>query len=175
MSMASMREFSRGPHENNSFLQQQGGVGKTSLVYHLAYMFAAKGVRTLAVDLDPQANLTAMFLPEHQLEFLWPEGDHPQTIYGTIQPILKGVGDIVPSWIGAVADNLGLIPGDLFLSRFEDKLSDAWPRCHNRDESAFRVMTAFFRIVQRAMVDNDFHLALVDVGPMASCDRVQLL
>src|ERR1017187_4586472 len=76
MSMASMREFSRGPHENNSFLQQQGGVGKTSLVYHLAYMFAAKGVRTLAVDLDPQANLTAMFLPEHQLEFLWPEGDH---------------------------------------------------------------------------------------------------
>jgi chromosome partitioning protein len=44
-----------------AFLNNKGGVGKTTLVYHLAWMFADLGVRVLAADLDPQANLTAAF------------------------------------------------------------------------------------------------------------------
>ena len=50
-----------------AFFNNKGGVGKTSLVYHLAWMFADHGIKTLAVDLDPQANLTAMFLDEERL------------------------------------------------------------------------------------------------------------
>ena len=41
-----------------AFFNNKGGVGKTSLVYHLAWMCADHGIDTLAVDLDPQANLT---------------------------------------------------------------------------------------------------------------------
>lgn len=37
-----------------AFFNNKGGVGKTSLVYHLAWMFADHGVKTLAVDLDTQ-------------------------------------------------------------------------------------------------------------------------
>ena len=44
-----------------AFFNNKGGVGKTSLIYHLAWMFAERGVNVLAVDLDPQANLTSMF------------------------------------------------------------------------------------------------------------------
>jgi len=51
-----------------AFFNNKGGVGKTSLVYHLAWMFADLGKTVLAVDLDPQANLTAMFLDEDRLE-----------------------------------------------------------------------------------------------------------
>jgi len=147
-----------------AFFNNKGGVGKTSLVYHLAWMFADRGIQTLAVDLDPQANLTAMFLDEERLESLWPDGDHPQTVYGAIQPILRGTGDIAKPHIEQITPKLGLIAGDLALSRFEDKLSDAWPRCHNRDESAFRTMTAFHRLVQNG-ADRGAELVLMDVGP----------
>lgn len=147
-----------------AFFNNKGGVGKTSLVYHLAWMFADLGVKVLAVDLDPQANLTAMFLDEERLESLWPDDEHPDTVFGAIQPILRGIGDIARPHVEMIAPALGLVAGDLGLSRFEDKLSDAWPRCHNRDEAAFRTMTAFHRLVQSG-TEWGAELVLIDVGP----------
>jgi chromosome partitioning protein len=147
-----------------AFFNNKGGVGKTSLAYHLAWMFADHEVKILVVDLDPQANLTAMFLDEDRLESLWPDDEHPETVYGAIRPILRGVGDIAKPHVEMITPYLGLIPGDLALSRFEDKLSDAWPRCHNRDESAFRTMTAFHRLAQHG-ADWGAQIVLVDVGP----------
>lgn len=147
-----------------AFFNNKGGVGKTSLVYHLAWMFADHGIKTLAVDLDPQANLTAMFLNEERLESLWPDDDHPDTVFGSVRPILRGIGDIANPHVEQISDRLGLIPGDLGLSRFEDKLSDAWPRCQLSDESAFRTMTAFHRLIHRG-AEWGAELVLIDVGP----------
>lgn len=147
-----------------AFFNNKGGVGKTTLVYHLAWMYAEQGIKTLAVDLDPQANLTAMFLDESRLEYLWPDDEHPRTVYGVVKPILDGTGDIAKPHVEQLAENLGLVPGDLGLSRFEDKLSDAWPRCHNRDQSAFRTMTAFHRLIAQA-AEAGSELVLIDVGP----------
>ncbi len=50
-----------------AFFNNKGGVGKTSLAYHLAWMFADLGKQVLAADLDPQANLSAAFLDEDRL------------------------------------------------------------------------------------------------------------
>jgi len=148
-----------------AFFNNKGGVGKTSLVYHLSWMMAERGVPVMAVDLDPQANLSAMFLSEERLEEIWPDSEeHPATIYGAIRPMLRGIGDIAPPPVEAIARNLFLLPGDLGLSRFEDKLSDAWPRCHNSDEAAFRTMTAFHRLMKELAKDRA-ELILVDVGP----------
>lgn len=158
-----------------AFFNNKGGVGKTSLVYHLAWMFADNGIKTLAVDLDPQANLTAMFLDEDRLESLWPDDEHPDTVLGAIRPILRGTGDIATPHVEKITDKLGLIPGDLGLSRFEDKLSDAWPRCQLQDESAFRTMTAFHRLVQQG-ADWGAELVLIDVGPnLGAINRAALI
>lgn len=158
-----------------AFFNNKGGVGKTSLVYHLAWMFAENGVKTLAVDLDPQANLTAMFLAENRLESLWPDGDHPDTIYGAINPILRGTGDIKTPHVEQIRKNLGLLPGDLGLSRFEDKLSAAWPNCQLSDESAFRTMTAFHRLIH-AEQNFQADIALIDVGPnLGAINRAALI
>ena len=43
-----------------SAVNQKGGVGKTTLIFHLAYLLA-KEFRTLVIDLDPQAALTAAY------------------------------------------------------------------------------------------------------------------
>ena len=159
-----------------AFFNNKGGVGKTSLVYHLAWMLADRGVNVLAVDLDPQANLTSMFLEEERLEELWPDEDHPHTVYGAIRPILRGIGDIAKPHVEMLTPRLGLIPGDLGLSRFEDKLSSAWPTCHNRDESAFRTMTAFHRMVRQGAAQSGAEIALIDVGPnLGAINRAALI
>lgn len=159
-----------------AFFNNKGGVGKTTLVYHLAWMIAAKGHSVLAVDLDPQANLTSMFLKEDRLEELWPDGEHPETIYGALRPIIRGLGDVERPHVESIDSRLGLVVGDLALSTFEDKLSDAWPRCHNRDESAFRTMTAFYRAVMQAGRHVSADWVLIDVGPnLGAINRAALI
>jgi chromosome partitioning protein len=159
-----------------AFFNNKGGVGKTSLVYHLAWMFADRGVPVLAVDLDPQANLTAMFLNEDRLEGIWPEDEeHPSTVYGAVRPILRGIGDIAAPPVERILPDLGLLPGDLGLSGFEDKLSAAWPDCHNSDEAAFRIMTAFHRLMKQ-MAGDWAELVLIDVGPnLGAINRAALI
>ncbi len=148
-----------------AFFNNKGGVGKTSLAYHLAWMFSNLGLSVVAADLDPQANLTSLFLEEERLVELWPKDKHPLTIRGAIDPILRGTGDLLVPHVENVGDRIGLIPGDLGLSVFEDKLSDAWPRCHNRDEAAFRTMTAFYRALTLAGDSRQADIVLIDVGP----------
>lgn len=158
-----------------AFFNNKGGVGKTSLVYHLAWMFADKGLRVLTVDLDPQANLTTMFLTEERLEELWTGDKNPHTILGAILPIQKGIGDIKTPHVEEIDRNLGLVPGDLSLSLFEDKLSESWPKCLDNDEASFRRITAFYRIVEQgASADTD--IALIDVGPnLGAINRTALI
>ena len=67
-----------------AFFNNKGGVGKTTLVYHLAWMYAELGASVVAADLDPQANLTTMFLSEDRLLELWPEGTHERSILGSV-------------------------------------------------------------------------------------------
>ena len=148
-----------------AFFNNKGGVGKTSLVYHLAWMYADLGISTVAVDIDPQANLSTMFLEEERLEELWPDGEHPQSILGTVSPFLRGIGDISEPHVELITSNIGVVVGDLGLSRFEAKLSSAWPACLDRDEGAFRIESAFHRTILQAAESCDADLALIDVGP----------
>jgi chromosome partitioning protein len=147
------------------FCNNKGGVGKTLLTYHLAWMYADLGVPVLAVDLDPQSNLSAMFVQEPRLEELWPEGPHPDTVLGVVEPILRATGDIAPPHVERVEEGVGLLVGDMGLSRFEDKLSENWPKCSDGDEAAFRVTTAFHRMMKQAADAVHARLVLVDIGP----------
>ena len=159
-----------------AFFNNKGGVGKTTLVYHLACMLADRNQTVLAVDLDPQANLTSMFMQEDALEPLWSGNEHPDTIYGALRPIIRGIGDVETPHLQKINARLALIVGDLALSTFEDKLSDAWPRCHNRDESAFRIMTAFYRGIRQAAAQFGASWVLIDVGPnLGAINRAALI
>jgi cellulose biosynthesis protein BcsQ len=148
-----------------AFFNNKGGVGKTSLVYHTAWMFAELGYRPLMVDLDPQSNLSIMALDEERLEALWPDDEHPETMFGAVAPLFGGTGDVRQAHIEELSDALGLLVGDLALSRIEDDLSTEWPRCLEGRERAFRVTTAFWRVIKVAAERHRADVVLIDVGP----------
>jgi chromosome partitioning protein len=149
-----------------AFFNNKGGVGKTSLVYHLSWMYADLGLKVLAVDLDPQANLTAAFLDEERLEEFWPDGEHNKTVYSSIVPLLRGVGDILERpYAEEIDERIHLLVGDLALSRFEDELSQQWPYCQDKKERAFRVESAFWRIIKRIVDEHNIDIVLIDLGP----------
>lgn len=159
-----------------TFFNNKGGVGKTTLAYHVAWMCAELGQRVLAVDLDPQANLTTMFLPENVLESIWPEEGKNRSIFSCIEPIIEGLGDIAPAPLQMISSSIHLLPGDLALSQFEDKLSDSWPRCLDEDKAAFRVITAFYRIIYHAAKEVDANIVLMDVEPnLGAINRAALI
>lgn len=147
-----------------ALFNNKGGVGKTSLLYHLGFMFAELGHRTLLADLDPQANLSSMCLTDDRLEAIWHLQPRP-TIYGAIERLKRGVGDIERIEQESVATHLGLVSGDLQLSELEDDLSQQWPKCLDHDERAFRVTTALHRVITDVGQRFGAEVALMDVGP----------
>jgi chromosome partitioning protein len=179
-----------------ALFNNKGGVGKTTLTFHLAHMLQRLGFSVLAVDLDPQANLTAAFLKDADLVALWGE-DEPfdgallqrplisvadisgdiGTVASSVEPLLDQTGDVALFDPLVIRDGLYLVPGDLELSRFEDKLSAAWPHCFTgRDKGALRVTSAFHRITQDAGRRVSADVALLDVGPnLGAINRSALL
>ncbi len=154
----------------------QGGVYKTTLVYHLAWMYNDLGVRVVAADLDPQANLSSAFLPEDRLEELWQSNTHAETIFGAVQPLMEGTGDVHTPHLEIFDDRIALLVGDLSLSTFEDELSNSWADCLDRKPSAFRVMSAFWRVMQMAATHHQADVILVDLGPnLGALNRAALI
>jgi cellulose biosynthesis protein BcsQ len=163
-----------------TFFNNKGGVGKTSLVYHLSWMFAELGKSVVAVDLDPQSNLTSAFLEEEDVEDLWTDEGQPHTIVGAIRPLTERLGDLNPPFVKSINQRIGLVPGDLDLSLFEDRLAESWRACldDNRAnrEDAFRVTTAFYRIMRRAASQRGAEIVFVDVGPnLGALNRAALV
>ncbi len=87
---------------------QKGGVGKTTTTTALGACFLERGIRTLAVDLDPQANLTFTIgaepekAPVSASEVLMGAADPGQAVTASTVPGL----DIIPS--NASMRDLGL-------------------------------------------------------------------
>ncbi len=129
----------------------KGGSGKTTTAAHLAQKCALDGYRVLAIDLDPQASLSALhgFQPEFDLL----DGG---TLYDAIR-----YDDPVP--LSQVIQqtyftNLDLIPGNLDLMEFEHET----PRMlMARDGNLF-----FTRIADKlAEVESGYDLCIIDCPP----------
>jgi cellulose biosynthesis protein BcsQ len=160
-----------------AFFNNKGGVGKTSLLYHLAWAYADMGVRVLMLDLDPQANLSALCLSEDRLEELWQDdGEGRSSIYGAIYPVKEELGDIQTPQIEELSPRLALVPGDLLLASFEAKLSQVWSEALDRRGPAFRALSSFYRVALSAAQTWCAELALIDVGPnLGALNRAALI
>ncbi|WP_159952621.1 MULTISPECIES: plasmid partitioning protein RepA [unclassified Rhizobium] len=102
-----------------SVMNFKGGSGKTTTSAHLAQYLALRGYRTLAIDLDPQASLSALFGHQPELDV----GEN-ETLYGAIRydDARRDVADIVRA---TYTPNLHIIPGNLELMEFEHETPKA--------------------------------------------------
>lgn len=129
----------------------KGGSGKTTTSAHLAQYLALQGYRVLAIDLDPQASLTALHGVQPEIDL--PEGG---TLYDAIRyedPVpIKSV--IRPTYI----PNLDLIPGNLELMEFEHET----PRALSQGNAGL-----FFFRVKDALnsVQGEYDVVVIDCPP----------
>ena len=129
----------------------KGGSGKTTTAAHLAQKLALDGYRVLAIDLDPQASLSA--LHGVQPEFDLNDGG---TLYDAIRyddPV--PLRDVVQK---TYFTNLDLIPGNLELMEFEHET----PRAIIERSGKF-----FFTRIGDALaeVEQDYDVVVIDCPP----------
>ena len=92
-----------------SFLNQKGGVGKTTSVANISKGLLTLGKKVLAIDLDPQANLTYSFgIQAHELE-------------ASVYEVLKGECSITD--VSLVRNGVEIVPASLELSGAEMEFS----------------------------------------------------
>ena len=58
-----------------SIFNNKGGVGKTTLTFHLAHALAVMGKRVLMIDADPQCNLTLYAMTQEKIVDIWDKED----------------------------------------------------------------------------------------------------
>jgi cellulose biosynthesis protein BcsQ len=149
-----------------TFFNNKGGVGKTSLVYHLSWMFSHLNKKVLVADIDPQANLTSYFLSEEKIDEIWNVNTDNNTVFQCVKP-LTDVGDLQKAGLQTIFDNLYLLAGDVALSGFEDSLSQEWPKSNGFGNlyRPLRILSAFWQILQIAAEEINAEIIMIDIGP----------
>ncbi|WP_224925058.1 MULTISPECIES: plasmid partitioning protein RepA [unclassified Bradyrhizobium] len=91
----------------------KGGSAKTTTAAHLAHYLALNGYRVLAIDLDPQASLSAMFGAQPEVDV----GEN-ETIYATLRygPERRPMADIVRK---TYFPGIDLVPGNIEVMEYE--------------------------------------------------------
>lgn len=145
-----------------AIFNNKGGVGKTTYLFHIANILADDGIRTLMVDCDSQCNLTAYCLEDSEIYKSWREDGN--SIFRVIQPVSEGVGDIRKRKPVEIGTNLFLIPGDIDLNIYEDRLGETWPSAGVQSAS-IRLQIAIYRYIEFAAKKCDAQVVLIDLGP----------
>ena len=130
----------------------KGGSGKTTSAAHLAQYLALRGYRVLALDLDPQASLSALHGTQPEFDV----GEN-ETLYGAIRydSERRPLGEVVRK---TYFPNLDLVPGNLELQEFEHETPKA---LMGQSRSLF-----FTRMDEAlASVADDYDVVVVDCPP----------
>src|SRR3954452_23446391 len=133
-----------------SIFNHKGGVGKTTLTFNIATSLADLGHKVLLVDADPQCNLSAYLIEAPVLDDLLDKSDDPvlgETLWSAVKPVVEGDGGVKNIDPIEIRDNLYLVPGDIRLSDFENKLASYWLECLQREPHGFKGTTAISNLV----------------------------
>ncbi|HEU5351350.1 MAG TPA: ParA family protein [Terracidiphilus sp.] len=180
-----------------SVFNNKGGVGKTTLTFHLAHALAEMGHKTLIVDLDPQCNLSILAMDEEKIHEIWVAEDDfvedfqrardsrsqdefravinsPRSIHFLLKPTEDGT-DEIPSLCppNRLATNLDLLPGRLTMHLYEDKIAGRWSDVYQGDPLAIRTVTRIRQLALEYTEQHGYEFVIMDTSPsLGALNRV---
>jgi cellulose biosynthesis protein BcsQ len=149
------------------FVNNKGGVGKTTLAFNTGVALAKLGYKTVLVDLDPQCNLSRLALGEaYYAKTLFSETE--KTIYDVLHGIIEGGRDIDLSVsflpINA-ATNLFLLKGSINLSLYEGLLSTAYGQAAAGQPIGYFQTSAIDRFLREKGLSEEVDIFILDTSP----------
>jgi cellulose biosynthesis protein BcsQ len=169
-----------------SLFNNKGGVGKSTLGFHLGCALGELGKKVLLIDLDPQCNMTISGIFEEKLHQIWQEEDSfiddygsavekegleailskPRSIHFLLKPTEDGLNELMeyPPVI-KLYENVDLIPGRLSLHKYENKLAERWNGLYQSDNLSIRTVTNIRRICDVYGNINKYDYVLMDTSP----------
>ena len=172
-----------------SIFNNKGGVGKTTLTFHLAHALAELGYRTLIIDLDPQCNLTILGMEEEVIHKIWAEEDdfvddfqaarqtrsvdefdriisNTRSIHFLLKPTEDGAADMATlSPPHRLATNLDLIPGRLTMHLYEEKIASRWSDVYQGDPLAIRTVSRIRTLAESYARQHSYQFVIMDTSP----------